>query len=117
VPAVWSIVGLRDFKGDGSSDLLWRDQTGNTAIWFMNGTQISQSLAVGNVPTSGRSLARAISDGLGDILWRDRTSHLALWLMSGADVLSSASFGVVSTSWMVIGTGDLNGGGMTDIPW
>jgi hypothetical protein len=37
VPTSWSIVGQRDFDGDGKSDILWRDTSGNVAMWFMNG--------------------------------------------------------------------------------
>jgi hypothetical protein len=32
----WSIVLTGDYDGNGKSDLLWRDMSGNTAIWFMN---------------------------------------------------------------------------------
>jgi hypothetical protein len=34
------------------SDLLWRDSSGNTAMWFMNGTTIASTASVGNVPTT-----------------------------------------------------------------
>jgi len=37
VPTNWSIVETGDFNGDGKSDILWRDTSGNTAMWFMNG--------------------------------------------------------------------------------
>jgi hypothetical protein len=33
------VVGTGDFNGDSNSDILWRDTSGNTSIWFMNGTQ------------------------------------------------------------------------------
>ena len=51
VSTVWSIVGTGDFDGDGKSDILWHDNSGNVAIWFMNGGQVSQSVGVGNAPT------------------------------------------------------------------
>jgi hypothetical protein len=34
------------------SDLLWRDTSGNTAMWFMNGTIVSSTAGVGNIPTN-----------------------------------------------------------------
>ena len=34
------------------SDLLWRDTSGNTAMWFMNGATISSTAFIGNVPTN-----------------------------------------------------------------
>jgi hypothetical protein len=48
---VWSIAETGDFNGDGQSDLLWHDTSGNVAIWFMNGVQVTQSAGVGDVPT------------------------------------------------------------------
>ena len=49
----WSIVGQRDFNGDGKADFLWRDTTGDVAIWLMNGTTDPLSAwYVGTVPTS-----------------------------------------------------------------
>jgi hypothetical protein len=49
--AMWSIVGQRDFNGNGEADLLWRDTSGDAAIWFMNGTQVTQASGVGNAST------------------------------------------------------------------
>ena len=54
VATSFKIAGSGDFNGDGKSDVLWRDTTsGNIAIWFMNGTSISNPNAagVGNLPT------------------------------------------------------------------
>ena len=42
VPTTWSIVGQRDFNGDGNADILWRDNSGNVGIWLMNGTRSSR---------------------------------------------------------------------------
>ena len=53
VPSNWSIVGQRDFNGDGYTDLLWRDSaTGTVAIWFMNGFQVASTTSLGAVPTN-----------------------------------------------------------------
>ena len=43
------------------TDLLWRDNLGNTAMWFMNGTRIASTGALGTIPTTGRSSAPVIS--------------------------------------------------------
>jgi hypothetical protein len=40
VPSQWSIQLTGDFNGDGMSDILWQDTSGNVAIWEMNGTAV-----------------------------------------------------------------------------
>jgi hypothetical protein len=51
-PTTWSIVETGDFNGDGKSDILWHDTSGNVAIWFMNGTRVASAAGVGNVATA-----------------------------------------------------------------
>jgi hypothetical protein len=55
VGATWVYVSssntaTHDFNGDGKSDILWRDTSGNVVVWLMNGGTVSSSLAVANVP-------------------------------------------------------------------
>jgi hypothetical protein len=52
VPTIWSIALTGDYNGDGMSDLLWRDTSGNTAVWFMSGTTTASTAGVGNIPTT-----------------------------------------------------------------
>ena len=55
---------------------------------------------------------------MADILWRDPTAgSLAIWLMNGLGVLQKGSLGTVATNWSVVGTGDFNGDGKSDILW
>jgi hypothetical protein len=60
----------RDFNGDNRNDLLWRDSSGNTAIWFMNGMEITSGLGVGNIPATWSLVGTGDfnGDGVGDIL-------------------------------------------------
>jgi hypothetical protein len=119
--AVWSIVGQRDFNGNGDADLLWHDTSGDVAIWFMNGTQITQAAGVGNASPNVWSVVGTgdfNGDGMGDILWQDKSGDVAIWFMNGAQVTQAGGIGNASPSvWKIVGTGDFNGDGMTDILW
>jgi parallel beta-helix repeat protein len=119
VATTWSIVGQRDFSGDGEYDWLWQDQSGNLAIWFLNGAQVAQSVGIGQLSTVWKVVGTGDfnDDGMGDILWNDGNGNFAVWLMNGAQILSSAGLGNLPTTWSVAGTGDFNGDGMTDILW
>jgi hypothetical protein len=54
VPVAWS-AGVADFNNDddGKSDIFWRNsQTGENAVWLMNGTTYSDAAFLATVPTS-----------------------------------------------------------------
>ena len=57
----WSIVGQRDFNGDGKADLLWHDTSGKIAMWFMYGMAVGSSVSAANILTNGPSLESATS--------------------------------------------------------
>ena len=52
VPLSWSIANTGDYNGDGKSDIVWADKTGNVGIWLMDGTTVSSTSMLGNVGTS-----------------------------------------------------------------
>ena len=51
VPAVWSVAETGDYNGDGKSDDLWHDTSGDVGVWFMNGATISSATGIANAPT------------------------------------------------------------------
>jgi hypothetical protein len=116
VPISWSIIGQRDFNGDGYTDLLWRDSTtGTVAIWFMNGFQVTSTATLGAVPSNWNvygtgNLDHGVDNGgskPGNILWRDDNSGaVAIWFMSAGKVSSTASLGVVPLSWKIVASND-----------
>jgi len=106
IPNSYSIVGQRDFDGDGKADLLWRDTAGDVYMWFMNGPTMSLSVNLGNVPNTWTVLGTADmnGDGLGDILWQNTSGDVAVWFMNGSTISSSADLGTVapSSNWSIV---------------
>ncbi|MBV9520160.1 MAG: VCBS repeat-containing protein [Hyphomicrobiales bacterium] len=127
----WSVAGLGDFNGDGTNDLLWRNQSGTLVDWTMNGSQItsSQTVTFGASPATPDSTWNVAGigdfngDGKDDILWRNASGSLVDWTMNGSQVTASQQVtlgGGAATpdaSWSVAGIGDFNGDGKADILW
>jgi ribosomal protein S11 len=91
----WLIKGTGDFNGDGMSDILWQDMSGNVAIWEMNGTTVlnQNSSFVANVAGqwSIQLTGEFNGDGMSDVLWQDTSGNVAIWEMNGTAVLNPSS--------------------------
>jgi hypothetical protein len=118
-PACITTFDGHDYNDDGRSDLAWANTGGNTALWLMNGAQVSSSGGIGTVPTAWSIVGQRDfnGDGYVDLLWRDTSGDTSIWFMKGTQVLSSQSVGNIPTNWKVVGTGDFNGDGRGDILW
>jgi hypothetical protein len=100
------VLGTGDVNGDGMSDVVWRDSSGNTSIWLMNGASILTAGGVGNIPTTWSLVQTGDynGDGTSDLLWRDASGNTAIWFMNGVAASSFAGLGVISTAWAVQST-------------
>ncbi|MEU5424645.1 VCBS repeat-containing protein, partial [Streptomyces olivoreticuli] len=129
----WKVVGTGDFNGDGRTDVLWHNTTtGELATWLLDGR--------GNVTGDPRLSWKCgpdctrdwkvvgtgdfNGDGRTDVLWHNTTTgELATWLLDGkgnvmSDPRLSWKCGPDCTrDWKVVGTGDFNGDGRTDVLW
>ena len=130
----WKVVGTADFNGDGHTDILWRNDNGLVTNWLCSsdGTTIvdvpdatfaaNWNNANFNVPAEWSivGLGDFDGDGRADILWRKEDGQITDWLgqMNGGFSVNSVNASTaVSADWTVVGTGDFNGDGRSDILW
>jgi Ca2+-binding RTX toxin-like protein len=108
-----------DFNNDGKSDILWRNENGDVALWQMNGSTLTTGSVFANVSTAWKiaSAGDFNGDGKSDILWRNNDGQVALWQMNGATPTTQSVIGTVPTNWQISGTGDFNSDGKADILW
>ena len=112
LPSTWTIVG------DANGEILWRDSSGDIALWGVQGGQVTSSSGLGTV--TGNFVVQGVGDFNGDgkldILWRDTNSGaLSIWFTNGTQVTSGASVGTLPSNWSVAQVGDYNGDGKSDI--
>lgn len=135
VSSNWHFQGSGDFFADGSSDLLWRSDSGELAVWSMNGKQIDPAKS-GNVTYNGSVMGLSsdwhfqgtgefTGDGRTDVLWRNDDGRLAVWAMNGKQ-LDTVNSGLVTyqgsavgigSDWHMLAVADLDGNGTSDALW
>ena len=114
---------LNDFNGDGRSDILWRNASGDVTNWLgqANGSFVGNAANSYNNPGAGWwvvGTADFNGDGRDDILWRNTGGDVTSWLgQTNGNFAGSAAFNNPGAGWTVAGTGDFNGDGRDDVLW
>ncbi len=124
VPTDWKIVGTGDFNGDGRSDILWRHDSGFVTDWLgivTGGFQANLANASTTVPSNWHveGTGDFNGDGRSDILWRSDDGTMTNWLGTSSggfvDNAANAWTTTLSVSFAIVGTGDFNGDGRSDV--
>ena len=106
-----------DFKGNGTSDILFRDPaSGNFSDFVMtNGQPSFAYIGIADPHLQAVGLGDFQGDGTSDILLRDLNSGLISMFAMSNNQPSFAYIGFADAALNVVGVGDFNGDGTTDI--
>ena len=133
LPSGWNVVATADFNGDGRTDLLTRNGSGQIVDWLAGPGEddfivdVPSATFVSNAAkmTVDVSLAWSVAgtgdfngDGKDDILWRNDNGAIFDFLgTSTGGVVNNGdnSWMMIDNSWHVVGIGDFNGDRRDDI--
>jgi YD repeat-containing protein len=118
--ADWRVRAAGDANADASADLYLQNRvTGETAVWFMNGTTLIDGVLSLTVADTGWQIVGAADydgDGHTDLYWQHNDGRVAGWRMHGAlrlavdDVLP----GTMTPPWRIRGVAQVDGDGHPD---
>ena len=122
LPSGWSVAGTGDFNSDGHVDLLLRNTNGTITEWLgqANGGFAWNANATYALDNSWHvaAIGDFNGDGQSDVLLVNSNGSLTDWLgQSGGTFFSNhaaASYALPS-GWSVVGSGDFNGDGRSDL--
>jgi ELWxxDGT repeat protein len=109
-----------DFNGDGVSDLLWRNTSGEVDTWLVTNGQVTGGTVVSSVSTAWRFAGAGdiTGNGTSDVVWQNAsTGAVESWLINNGHLSGGTGVGHASSVWQPLGTGDFNADGISDLLW
>ena len=102
----WTIVGMRDFNGDGKPDLVWQnDATQQVVVWYMGGPQGNSYLGSDWLAQDGVAGWYVVAtgdfngDGKPDLVWQNDARQVVVWYMGGAQGRYLPLVGLAVVNW------------------
>lgn len=127
----WRVVGTSDINRDGKVDLFFQDGSGNLGYWYLNGTAMTQAANLN--PSAASPGWRIVAtgdfkrqtaygtyiDNKPDLVMQHSSGWIGVWFMDGVNYVAAASFvpDQYDPKWRIVGTGDFNRDGKTDLLW
>ncbi len=115
--ASWQYQDSGDFNSDGRADVLWRNSSGQTVLWSMNGATIATNQTVATIGNDwhNEGVGDFNGDSRADVLWRNDSGQIALWTMNGAQITDNQQVAMLSGGWHFQGVLDTGGDGKSDV--
>jgi hypothetical protein len=124
-PSVWKVAGVGDFNNSGITGVLWQNQsTGLIGMTRLNPSSHSITwTGLGSADPGAWEVVGAgdfDNNGISDVLWQNRSTGLVGMTSLGQNgqYVYWRGFGTMSAAtWTVIGCGDYDGDGTSDVLW
>jgi FG-GAP repeat len=114
------VPAASDFYGSGTSDVLFRNTSGEVDTWLMNNGQMAGGSVVSTVSAAWRfvGVGDITGSGISDVLWQNTaTGEVDSWLINDGNLSGGAAIGHASSVWQPLGTGNFNADGIADLLW